>query len=75
LELALKNFDKEEAFKVYQSFSKIVAAFVGMTVEGYIFMLQKAFLDILGMKRELVQRLLTMELEQTLKSFRKQLGR
>ena len=75
LELALKNFDKEEAFKIYQSFSKIVAAFVGMTVEGYIFMLQKAFLDILGMKPELVQRLLTMELEQTLKSFRKQLGR
>ena len=73
LKKCLETFDEEEAFEVYQSFSKIVAAFVGMTVEGYIFMLKKALFDILGMKPELIERLLNMELLQTLKVFKKKL--
>jgi len=73
LKLCLETFDEEEAFEVYQSFSKVVSAFVGITVEGYIFMLKEALLDILGMKPELVNRLLKMELEQAVQHFRKKL--
>ena len=73
LQLCLENFEEGEAFEVYQSFSKIVAAFVGLTVEGYVFMLKKALLDILGMKPELVNRLLKIELEKTLELFREKI--
>ncbi len=73
LKLCLETFDEEEAFEVYQSFSKIVAAFVGMTVEGYVFMLTEALMDILGMKPKLVDRLLKMELKQAIQYFRKNL--
>jgi len=73
LQLCLENFEEGEAFEVYQAFSKIVAAFVGFTVEGYIFTLKKALFDILGMKPELVKRMLKMELEKMLRGF-KELG-
>ncbi len=75
LRLCLENFEEGEAFEVYQAFSKIVAAFVGFTVEGYIFMLKQALFDILGMKPELVKRMLKMELEKTLEGFKKVHGR
>jgi hypothetical protein len=69
LQLCLEHFEEGEAFEVYQAFSKVVAAFVGFTVEGYVFMLRHAMLDILGMKPELVSRMMNMELKEFLKSF------
>jgi hypothetical protein len=69
LELCLQNFDEEEAFAVYEAFSKIVAAFVGFTVEGYVFMLKKSLFDILGMKPALVSRMMKMELEAVMKEY------
>lgn len=70
LQLCLETFEEGEAFEVYTAFSKIVAAFVGFTVEGYVFMLKHAMLDILGMKPELVTRMMNMELETFIKGFR-----
>ena len=70
LQLCLETFEEGEAFEVYQAFSKIVAAFVGFTVEGYVFMLRYAMLDILGMKPELVSRMMNMELKEFIKGFR-----
>ncbi len=71
LQLCLETFEEGEAFEVYQAFSKVVAAFVGFTVEGYVFMLSHALLDILGMKPQLVERMMKMQLEEFLKAFRK----
>jgi len=73
LQLCLETFEEGEAFEVYQAFSKIVAAFIGFTVEGYIFMLKKALFDILGMKPQLVNRLMKMQLEQFLRIFKEEL--
>jgi hypothetical protein len=70
LQLCLETFEEGEAFEVYQAFSKIVAAFVGFTVEGYVFMLRYAMLDILGMKPELVSRMMNMELKEFIKGFK-----
>jgi len=75
LKLCLETFEEGEAFEVYQAFSKIVAAFVGFTVEGYVFMLQFAMMDILGMKPELVERMMKMELEEFIKTFKERFYR
>jgi hypothetical protein len=74
LELCMETFEEGEAFEVYQAFSKIVAAFVGFTVEGYVFMLSHALLDILGMKPQLVNRMMKMQLREFLKAFREHFG-
>ncbi len=70
LEKCLNTYEKEKALKVYEAFSKVVAAFVGFTVEGYVFMLKKSLFDILGMKPQLVDRMMKMELKRFIEETR-----
>jgi len=64
LRKASESFPPEEAVKVFHSFSKLVDFLIALTVEGYIFILREALIDIAGFSPGLVDNMMRMKLEE-----------
>jgi hypothetical protein len=58
------TFKTDEAIYIYQAFSKLLDFIIALTIEGYVFILYQALLDIAGLKHSLVERMMQIKLEQ-----------
>ena len=72
LRKASEHFESKEALTVFQSFSKIIDFLIALTVEGYIFTLREALMDITGFTPGLVDNMMNMKLEELYELFQKE---
>ncbi len=68
-----ETFEPEEAIKVFKAFSKIVDFLIALTVEGYIFTLREALMDVAGYTSGLVDTMMNMKLEEIYKILKEEL--
>ena len=73
LNKAAETFEPEEAINVFKAFSKIVDFLIALTVEGYIFTLREALMDIAGYTSGLVDTMMNMKLEEIYEVLKKRL--
>ena len=75
LRKASQHFEPEEAVTVFHAFSKIVDFLIALTVEGYIFTLREALIDIAGFTPGLVDNMMSMKLEELYSLFQNEFSR
>lgn len=75
LKKSSQHFEPEEAVTVFHAFSKIVDFLIALTVEGYIFTLREALIDIAGFTPGLVDNMMSMKLEELYNLFQNEFSR
>lgn len=67
---SLETFEKEEAARVYGAFKRLMDVVSGVIAEGYYFSYVDALYNIGGIKREVVNRMISLEIDKMIKAER-----